>query len=828
MLLKGEDTSRQTVIGALFLVMILLVATQIVNVSIISNVMAYDTQSTYINVTVNGSIYVEETNATLLGWLTNNGSFDTNCWFQWNPESATFTSPEGNITVGVIANNTHFSLNAAPLTNGTLYYFRTLGNNTNGWSASYNSSYFLTKPQPASNLDISLISGGYNISWTNGDGTNNSYLVVNTNHVPYDRLDGSNIYFGSNNYYEHVPLNFDTTYYYRLWSYANRSSPVVYKWSDGNISINDTFTANATLLLNPNPANNSAYVAITITNWNITIESPRGRTFNWTIESNFSSNLSNEDSNGSKNIRIDSGNLSHGVTYTIYVNSSESANNNWTNETFFFSTSANTGLTFSSSNPTNQTGDVSASLVSWTIDINDGDGDPFDWDITTSPNVGTNISTGSFNGTFNVVVSGNLTYEQTINVYVNATDGLVTLSKSYWFVVEDNPVFTWTTLTFGGQADVVGYEPILSNEQPANTSTNVNMYPMLNITVTEPQGQKFNVTWLTNKSGSWVAFAWNTSVTDGTFQQQATWANESNTLYGWQVRVNDSAQYWTNDTFWFQTATYTWSSWSSWWTFNYGSDAPQNLTATTYNETAINLTWDLGVVGVDAYVLVYNNSGWSSYPLIPQNGTEIYNGTNLVFNHTGLVNSTRFYYTIWSWNNTEKSYSAGNDTATAATQGDIMSYNVYPPNLSTANNRPPTNMSIQINGTNINIYYYYWNMTSWPNAYSLLYTWTNRNTGRFEVLNLDTNWSTSFVWGDHDYNWSTNTTDGITWYNTSHKYTTKGSRYDVTNSGDVISGDVSAAWANRHDEAPYDGIYDVDHGGDIVSGDISLIWANRT
>jgi len=119
-------------------------------------------------------------------------------------------------------------------------------------------------------------------------------------------------------------------------------------------------------------------------------------------------------------------------------------------------------------------------------------------------------------------------------------------------------------------------------------------------------------------------------------------------------------------------------------------------------------------------------------------------------------------------------------------------------------------------------------MTVWPNAYSTLYTWTNKDTARYEVLNLDTNWSTSFIWGNHDYNWSVNVTDGTIWLNNSYIYTTSGSRYDVTNTGDVISGDVSATWNNRQGEASYNGIYDVDHSGDVVSGDLSLIWANRT
>jgi len=686
-------------------------------------------KTSYINVTVNGSSYVEETNATLFGYLEENNSNATTCWFQWKEESTDFTTPDGNISVGVIAEGATFSLDSTPLANGTLHYVRTAANSSEGWNYSWNTTYLLTKPQPAIGIIATEIGGGINVSWTHGNGYNVSYLVVNTTHVPSSRTDGTNIYYGSNNWYEHTGLTIGQTYYYRVWEYANWSNPLVYQWSDGDYNTSGEYFANQPLMKYPVPTNNSVDIDISTTNWNITIESPKGRAFNWTIESAIGSNSTDEDSNGSKNIYV-YGNLSYLGTYTIYVNASESANNNWTNETF-------------------------------------------------------------------------------------------------QFTAEDNPALNWSILTFGGKLDVTGNYPIISNEEPTNETTNVNMYPMLNITVNEPQSQEFNITWSTNESGSWVDFAWNTSVTDGTYQQRALWANASDTIYGWQVHVNDTEQYWTNDTFWFQTAEYTWSNWSAWWTFNYSCCAPNSFIASAYNKTAINLTW-AACDSADSNYLVGNESGWNSYPLSITNGTLLYNGTNIAYNHTSLVSSTSYYYTIWGWNETEGNYSIINNTAAATTQGDMTTFGPYPTNQSTAQNRPSINISIQINGTALDIYYYYWNMSVWPNAYNTLYTWTTQDTARYEVLNLDTNWSNSFEWGNHDYNWSVNITDGVAWFNNSYIYTTKGSRYDVTNSGDVISGDVSATWANRQGETDYNGIYDVDHSGDVVSGDLSIIWANRT
>ena len=688
----------------------------------------FTTEYGALNVSTNYSIGIEEVNATLYGYLGNNDSLNTTCWFQWNLKADDFSSPTGNISVGTVAQGETFSHNATPLGNGSLYYFRTRANNSNGFNASYNSSYFLTKPQAATGVTISAIGGGFNVSWTHGNGYNVSYLVVNENHVPFSRTDGDYLAPGTNNFYLHTGLTPGQTYYYRVWEYANWSNPSLYQWSDGNYSASDSFYGDQPALSNPNPANNSDGVLLSTAIWNITIESPKGRTFNWTIESypDIGSNNSDSDSNGSKNIYI-YGNLSRGGVYTVWVNASEEANNNWTNETFYFIAAAN-----------------------FTAD---------------------------------------------------------------------------STLTFGGFCDVTGENPIIS-EQPTNESSDVNMYPMLNLTVTDPQGEAMNVSWSTNATGTWTYY--NTTASGTTVKQRAIFANASATKYWWTVHVNDSSGHWTNTTYEFTTASYVWSDWSPWWEFNYTCSAPTNFVATAYNKTAINLTWSNENGGIDTNHLVVNESGWASYPLTPTNGTLLYNGTNLSYNHTGLLPTTTYYYTIWGWNETDGNYSIDNSTAYATTQGDTTVFGPYPANESTSQNRPPVNISLQINGSNLDIYYYYWNMSCWPNAYSLLYNWSTRSNGRYEVLNLDTNWSDSFEWGNHDYNWSVNVSNDSAWVNNSYTYTTKGSRYDVTNSGDVISGDVSAAWTNRQGVADYNGIYDVDHTGDVVSGDISEIWTNRT
>ena len=174
--------------------------------------------------------------------------------------------------------------------------------------------------------------------------------------------------------------------------------------------------------------------------------------------------------------------------------------------------------------------------------------------------------------------------------------------------------------------------PVISGPGPSNASTEQDMYPLLNVTVTDPQGDNFNISWSTNATGEWVYF--NSTCSNGSYNQRATFVNASDTMYWWTVKVNDSDGNWVNATYHFTTDTYSWGNWSDWWTFNYTVSGPENLSASTYSKTEINLTWDSINGGVDAFVLVVNESGWLGYPLNPQNGNEIYYGTATTFYKT--------------------------------------------------------------------------------------------------------------------------------------------------------------------------------------------------
>jgi len=90
----------------------------------------------------------------------------------------------------------------------------------------------------------------------------------------------------------------------------------------------------------------------------------------------------------------------------------------------------------SSESPNDDATGVSKSTSTLSIDINEPDGDPLEWTIETSPDVGSDSGTGESNGTKTCSVSG-LDYSTTYRWYVNASDGTNWICLSYNFTVED-------------------------------------------------------------------------------------------------------------------------------------------------------------------------------------------------------------------------------------------------------------------------------------------------------------------------------------------------------------------------------------------------------
>jgi len=697
----------------------------------ITAVYSFDTEANPMNVTVTGWTGVEETNFTVSGTLEVEGTDGTTCFIEVDDDPS-FGSPDANQSQGIIAESGSFTDDITGLNPGTLYYVRTVCNDSYGWNISWNETHVLTKPNTPTSLTITPISGGFNVSWTHGSGYQKSALYVNNSTWIESRPEGTLIYLNADSYYHHIGLIDGTTYYYRVWEYVENLTYSQSHYSDGNESASEQYESTQIILKNPNPSNGATGVSVDQRTWNITAENPTGGTINWTIESSVGSNASNEDNNRSIQIEIDDGNLSYGMTYIIYVNATGEGMSNDTNESYTFTVeNENNGPVFNTPGPPNESEGISTTQSAWTISITDPNGDTFNWSIEVS-NGDSDSANEASNGTKQVSLTTPLAANTRFDVWVNATDGENATNASYWFRTGGN--FTpYTTLTFGAKLDVTGNNPSVNSNYPVNESTDIVMYPTLIVNVTEPQGDKFNISWSTNAT-AWTAF--NDSCDNGSYTQVATWANESDTTYWWTVHINDTGGHWTNHTFHFTTDTYTWTDWSEWWTFTY------------------------------------------------------------------------------------------------STTSDTYISNPYPANESEGVERPPTNISAYCNGSAIDVYFYFYNMTPVVDQWNLFYSWPGDSSDRFEY---DTSngipfpgTDTRFAWGNTQYQWRVCVDNGSGWTNASYWYNTTGSRYDVTNSGDVVSTDVTTAWSKRTGQATYDGIYDVTGSGDIVATDMSAIWAHRT
>ncbi len=93
--------------------------------------------------------------------------------------------------------------------------------------------------------------------------------------------------------------------------------------------------------------------------------------------------------------------------------------------------------------------------------------------------------------------------------------------------------------------------------------------------------------------------------------------------------------------------------------------APTSFTATAISSSQINLAWAKG--GYANFTRIQRKTG--SYPLNISDGIMVYNDTGSSYPNIGLGASTTYCYRAWSWNSTDKVWSANNVSAQATTQG---------------------------------------------------------------------------------------------------------------------------------------------------------------
>jgi len=195
-------------------------------------------------VITNESTGVEETNATLHGYLQDDGGETCQVGFEWG----TTTSYDYSSTFGYADSGDEFSYdtdNLSPLSAGTLYHYRAYAINSNG-TAHGSDKTFLTKPyEPTSLTATSDSDSSISLSWTKGDGADKTVIVRKTEDYPANVTDGTVIYNDTGTSYTDSGLSAGTKYYYRAWSYVEDSG--LHQYSDLNASVsNFTYPGNVT------------------------------------------------------------------------------------------------------------------------------------------------------------------------------------------------------------------------------------------------------------------------------------------------------------------------------------------------------------------------------------------------------------------------------------------------------------------------------------------------------------------------------------------------------------------------------------------------------
>ena len=301
-------------------------------------------------VTTNTSTGVEEENATLNGYLSNNGSADTTCGFRFGTSSGSYSE---NFTVGTIANLSEFNNNNESLDPGQIYFYQAWAKNSVGF-ANGTEQAFLTKPNATTSGSLNVQTNSSSIlylTWTAGDGANNTYIERNASAVTtWDRGEGDVIYNGTGTSYEDTGLAAGTTYYYQAWSFTNWTyNPTVNKWSDENESGSNQ-TNNKPLISNENPTNESTGISLNPT---LEIDVNHNDEYQMNISWYWGTDSSCPDLLGS-NLSVNNGTFSQADLNNNFSSNSQKyywkvcvndGHGEWTNETFEFTTiNANKGI----------------------------------------------------------------------------------------------------------------------------------------------------------------------------------------------------------------------------------------------------------------------------------------------------------------------------------------------------------------------------------------------------------------------------------------------------------------------------------------------------
>jgi hypothetical protein len=239
------------------------------------------------------------------------------------------------------------------------------------------------------------------------------------------------------------------------------------------------------------------------------------------------------------------------------------------------------------------------------------------WDDVANLDLYTSSATTGY-----IIVTYDLGYGEgeRIDWSVNATDDILWKNESYWYVTEIK-------------------SPVISNPVPYDVETWNFYYPTLFVDVYDPNGDTMNISfyWL-NELDEWEQIGINQTGGNGTYYQPTSF-NDYSRLYYWGVIADDGNGHTTEKyyRFWLRDL----------------QDPPHNFIANKFCEGQINITWSIpehvDTVRIQRRV--------DRYPTSISDGINVYNGSGTEYFDDAVYPGALYFYSAWSWNNTDKTWS---------------------------------------------------------------------------------------------------------------------------------------------------------------------------
>lgn len=280
------------------------------------------------------------------------------------------------------------------------------------------------------------------------------------------------------------------------------------------------------LLSNETPMDGATNVPTTTTHLSLTIRHSHGHSYNLTIQTtpSIGNTIQQNTYNGTKTCSISS--LTYATTYTWFVNVTDATT--WTNTTYYFTTEdapLNNPALITNPTPLNGSTNIPLNITSLSIHIQDPEGDPFAYSITTSPSIGTTAGTNATNGTKTCPITG-LTAFTTYTWYVHVSDGQQWTNHTYSFTTQDldatPPQITTITLQASDPIDIT---PGFGWENISAVVTDNHQVDSVVLIITTPTNTTQHIPM--QRLGSQTTYYHNTTFTQYGNYSYSPWANDT-------------------------------------------------------------------------------------------------------------------------------------------------------------------------------------------------------------------------------------------------------------------------------------------------------------